>query len=258
MKKHKQQKLLKLLQEQKEQYLQKYKQLRTEILSQTYRAKSKFCYHISAGHGAIDPNTGLYTTGNAKRYTHDKSIGRKLHREYEFLEGVSNRIIAELVVKGLKHNGIIYKRAFHEYKDTPLSEKVKAINTAHYTEQKAVAIDIHSNAARGTARGVSIWTSIGQTKSDLMASASWDIINRNINPYRSRGARMMRQTYKDKDNDYERNFTFVHKTACEAVLYEFFFFDNPKDVLLLMDENVQQMLADSIVQTILWREAQNY
>lgn len=254
-------KILQSLEEQKQTFLKQWQQVRKEVLEINCKAKSRFCYQISAGHGAIDPNTGKYTTGNAKRFSHPQLIkqGIQLHKGVEFLEGVFNRIIAEKVILLLKKRGIIYRRVYHEYLDIPVWDRKNDINKWHHTTQKSIALDIHSNASKHhNARGVSIWTSVGPTKSDLLAEQFWHIMERKGKPFVNRGYRMMKQEYKDGDKDYEKNFTFVRHTDCEAVLFELGFFDNPDDVLLLIDEKVQNMFAESIVEGIEWREQQNY
>lgn len=90
-------------------------------------ASSKYVYFSDAGHGAIDPNTNLYTT-KGKLWEHK---GFDLHLGNKFLEGVSNRIIESKVIELCKQNGIEYIRLFHDYLDTSLVERVAKSNHHH-------------------------------------------------------------------------------------------------------------------------------
>jgi peptidoglycan hydrolase-like protein with peptidoglycan-binding domain len=72
----------------------------------------KFVVVLDAGHGGIDPKTGLYTTpaSNGKRYHHPNA---KLHDNGWFFEGVENRIIANVLAEKLTAAGVQVVKAYH-------------------------------------------------------------------------------------------------------------------------------------------------
>ena len=211
---------------------------------------SKYCYFISAGHGGIDPD-GNYTTAPNKMFKHQ---GLKLHDGPYFYEGVFNRMIAEKLIERLKIGNITHRKVHHEYKDTPRKERIHAVNHYHKNVQNCIYIDLHSNASRNhNARGFSVYTSVGQTQSDQIATTLWDEVARTFESVK--GFKMRSQERKDKDVDYEKNFDSLYKSHCPAILPEFLFFDQRDDVQLLVSEKIQEMYADCLFKTILWCES---
>jgi len=209
-------------------------------------ANSKYVYFSDAGHGAIDLNTNLYTT-NGKFWEHK---GFDLHLGNKFLEGVSNRIIESKVIELCKQNGIEYVRLFHEYLDTSLVERVATANHHHRTIKKGFGISIHSNAANTKARGWCVYTSRGQTQSDKLADFCY--LKHKESLEKSYGVQMRSEQWLDKDYDYEANFYMISKTIMPFILTENLFFDNVEDMKLLMNEDVQNRIAQSHFDTIVW------
>lgn len=115
---------------------------------------------------------------------------------------------------------------------------------------KGIFISIHINASGMgqwmTARGWSIWTSVGKTESDNLAEYIWQEANK-IFPTKGQ---KMRADKSDGDNDYESNFTVLVKTACPAVLIENFFMDNKEDCAYLMSEQGKKDCTTVIVNGI--------
>ena len=62
----------------------------------------------------------------------------------------------------------------------------------------------------------------------------------------------MRTELSDKDFDYEANFYMISKTIMPFILTENLFFDNVEDMKLLMNEDVQNRIAQSHFDTIVW------
>lgn len=207
---------------------------------------SKYVYFSDSGHGAIDPNTNLYTT-NGKFW---EFAGYNLHLGNKFLEGVSNRIIESKVIDLCKQNGIEYVRLFHDYLDTSLAARVEKANNYHKNVKKGFGISIHSNAANTKARGWSVWSSPGQTQSDKLADFAY--LKHKESLENSFGVKMLSQKWTDNDYDYEAGFYMLTRTAMPFILTENLFFDNLQDMLLLMNEDVQNKIAESHFQTIIW------
>lgn len=220
----------------------------TEELKDTkeVKADSKYCKCSDAGHSGFDPD-GNYLT-NGKFWVHEKGI---FHKNSTIFEGVFNRTMQNKVLKHYKENGIKYLVLNHEYLDTPLQERSRKANAYHKEVQKCTLDSLHSNASQNQeARGVSIWTSIGQTESDKSANDQWLRIYKNLVP--KYGIKMLKQDWVDGDYDYEANFWMCKQTAMPSKLNEFLFFDNYDDALLTMREDVQDDYALQIYHNTVW------
>ena len=99
-------------------------------------------------------------------------------------------------------------------------------------------ISIHCNAAGADgkwhdARGWSVYTSPGRTKSDDLATCIWNAAKKNL-PNDHKNA--LRADWSDKDPDYEAALYVLTKTNCVAVLTENLFQDNKEDVAYLTSD----------------------
>lgn len=184
---------------------------------------------IDMGHGGIDTN-GKYTTAPYKMHTFDNGT--------TIYEGVINRQIGEKVFNNLSELGYCPSYMFfpEEYIDMTLKERVKIIN--NFDPKNTIGISLHSNASpKHNARGFEIWTSVGETRSDILATyIAEEIIDEfpNIN---------FRSDYSDGDVDKESQFYILRKTLCPMVLIEILFFDYWEDAKLLMSETFQKKVA---------------
>ena len=185
---------------------------------------------LDAGHGGIDPN-GDYTTAPSKMFDHKEGT---FHNGSVFYEGVKNREYCRLIIKYCNLLGITVIPVYHPYLDTPLSFRVEMANYYHNNIRKGIYVSEHSNAANTKAKGFSVWTSIGETKSDEYAQMFLDKYKESFKGYDS--VHVREEDYKDGDGDYEENFKVLRDTAMPAVLTENLFFDNFSDATLLMSE----------------------
>ena len=206
---------------------------------------------IDEGHGGIDPLTGKYTTAPSKMWKHKEGV---FHNGTEFYEGVSNRIIGSKLIKLLEAEGIKYVRLAHEYKDTSRPSRYENANYYHKTVQKGFGISIHSNASQThDARGWCVFTSMGETDSDKLAAVLYDRVEFLLKDY---GIRMRTPGTVDKNGikhkDYDSKLDMVHLTKMPFILPENLFFDQIDDARLLMDEKVQDLLAQAHFEMILW------
>jgi N-acetylmuramoyl-L-alanine amidase len=133
-----------------------------------------------------------------------------------------------------------------EDKDISLSERVKRINKYG---KDAILISIHVNALGDgskwmSARRWSVWTSIGKTKSDTIATYIFNEAEKKW------GKEHVRKDLSDGDVDYEENFTILYKSICPAVLVENFFMDNKEDYEYLCSPNSIYECSDVIVKGI--------
>jgi len=202
---------------------------------------------IRAGHGGIDPHTNKYTT-RGKQFAFPLSLPIDLHDvnaggQKVFYEGVWNRRIAHLVYEGLWTINIPCVKIHHAWEDKKLSKQVAKINHIHKEENPIVLLlELHSNASSShKATGFEVYTTRGETASDQYATHLYNQIR--VLPMR------MRNSLQDGDPDREKDFTMISKTWCPAILPEFGFYDNPEDILKIMDEGIMKKYSQMLVNT---------
>jgi N-acetylmuramoyl-L-alanine amidase len=140
---------------------------------------------------------------------------------------------------------VLMTRASDHFVD--LNERAAIANRA-----KADAfISIHCNAAGSlTAKGFEIWTSIGLTKADALATAIGQAIQANFPRL------ITRFDFADGDLDKEGNLAVLRMTRCPAVLIEAGFISEDSEAIWLMDPNTIQNIALSISLGVLqWGKA---
>ncbi|MEY4260372.1 MAG: hypothetical protein RL656_1345, partial [Bacteroidota bacterium] len=134
---------------------------------------NEFLICLDAGHGGINKGTGpeKYVTYPSKCYQH--RVG-KFHSYGWFFEGVFNRSLANYLEQYLIDYGFQVKKIYEPVTDTSLNKRCQLANSYASMAQHSILVSIHGNAATPTARGWEIFTSPGQTKSDLLATCIGD------------------------------------------------------------------------------------
>ncbi len=203
---------------------------------------------LDYGHGGIDEN-GNYTT-KGKLYKHKNGL---FHDDKTFYEGVFNRAQAKLVAKSLIDKDISFRFVADPVEDTSLESRVNYANgiARKIGIENTLYISFHADAFDGTARGFSIYTSPGFTKSDVLADALFKEVSNKM-------GHLIRMRFDKSDGDYDKEARFyvLTQTLMPALLIEHLFFDNFEDAKLLMDSNVQKMFADCTVSVLekWWKE----
>lgn len=162
-------------------------------------------------------------------------------REYKW----SREVIKDLSVK-LKSLGYTVVESNPTTKEIGLSKRVA--NTKAVKGRK-IFISIHSDAAGMgkdwmTARGYSIYTTVGQNNSDVIAEIMLKQLAKDIPELK------MRADKSDGDLDKESNFTVIAGADCPAVLIEWCFQDNKEDVAILTNPEYNKKLINSLVTSI--------
>ena len=151
-------------------------------------------------------------------------------REYAYSRKVCKAVQEELLSRGVD--------CVIDYEDddmpglTSSQELVKRVQIVNKLAKKAdcLYVSIHVNASAKNswdkATGFSIYTSPGETKSDILATDIFDEASKVLKPV----GKSLRKDMSDGDPDFEENFYVLRKTICPAVLTENFFQNSKEDV----------------------------
>jgi N-acetylmuramoyl-L-alanine amidase len=186
---------------------------------------SNYLWIFDNGHGGIID--GIYQTPGKRSplWSDDKIL----------YEGEFNRSIVNRLMILCKESGIDCVNLVDTQEDISLRERVEKANDI-YRQQKdkdgknCIYVSIHANGfSKESANGWSVYTSVGESKSDIVATilaskAEVEFPNEK-----------MRKDTRDGDADKESNFYVLRKTVMPAILSENFFmtnFDNCHDYLL--------------------------
>lgn len=199
----------------------------------------KHLYLLDAGHGGLI--NGVYQTAGKRSPKFDD--GTVLY------EGVNNRDNAKRIIALLTQHGFECKDIVNSDADISLSKRVKDANEIHKTK-KCVYISIHSDAmGDGTtwqpASGISVYTSKGQTKSDIFASLVIDALEEQFcNTVK------WRKDETDKDEDKEENFYVLKETSMPAVLLELGFHTNKEEAKKMLTEDWKNKVCNAILNAV--------
>lgn len=207
---------------------------------------------LDAGHGGLDAK-GHYTTAPNKMWNHrDKDT---FHKNGVIYEGLLNRSIVKMIETKLTELRIPFMRVYDNSVDLPLAQRVRLANTyakVHKSEQH-IFISVHNNASMSqTARGSEVFTSPGQTKSDIWAAKYMQNLLDLIGIHGLSGVIIPRMDkFTDGDEDKEANFYVLTQTSMPAFLIECLFFDNLMDAQLIFNPLIQSIFAQAVVETII-------
>ena len=116
-----------------------------------------------------------------------------------------------------------------------LVKRVQIVNAiAKKTDCLYISIHVNASASKGWDKvtGFSIYTSPGETKSDILATDIFDTAAELLKPI----GKPLRKDMSGGDPDLEENFYVLRKTTCPAVLTENFFQNSKSDVEWLESE----------------------
>ena len=171
-----------------------------------------------------------------------------------YIEAEWTREVARLVVESdeLKALPVKVELLVPEREDVSLPMRVSRVNERcrEIGSSEVCVISVHSNASGDGskwmgAKGWSVYTSPGNTKSDKIASILYDKAEE-----RFTWPRAIRIDMGDGDKDFESNLYLLKYTNCPAVLIENFFHDNEEDYIILMSSEGKRLCAEVIIETI--------
>ena len=141
---------------------------------------------------------------------------------------------------GLAPDGVNIKAYANSWEDQQRAElnfRVRKVNEVCkiYGKENVIYVSLHVNASGNgqwmKASGWEIFTSPGQTKSDVLATCMWNAANIYLN-----SETKMRSDWSDGDPDKEAAYMVLTKTKCPAVLVENLFMDNKEDLNILKSD----------------------
>lgn len=205
---------------------------------------NEFLICLDAGHGGMRSGMGpeKYVTYPSKCYQH--KVG-KFHSYGWFFEGVFNRSLANYLHQYLEDYGFMVKKIYEPINDTSLNKRCQLAIAYSSLAKHTVLVSIHGNAATTTARGWEIFTSPGQTKSDLLATCIGEQVKIATPEWKHR------HDFLDGDLDREERFTMLTGVPMPSVLSENGFFTNYQDASMMIDISFQQSIAKAHAKGIL-------
>lgn len=206
---------------------------------------NKFHVYLDNGHGGIV--NGQYCTPGKR--------SPKFEDGTQLFEGVYNRAIVKLIQQKLLDLGdmslSVYNVAPGE-SDISLGSRVKFANDLYLTNGRpnAIYISVHGDAngdgnSWDQASGISVFTSKGQTKSDVFASILIDKLDDIVT-----GVKWRKDT-TDNDPDKEENFYVLKETLMPAVLSENGFFTNKEECTRMLTKEWQEQIAQAHFNSIM-------
>ena len=195
--------------------------------------ESHYLWIFDNGHGGIID--GVYqTAGKRSPIWEDGTI---------LYEGEFNRSIVNRLVKLCRAKNIECVNLVDTDQDISLRKRTDAANDI-YREQlqkdgkPCIYVSVHANGFnKESAHGWGVYTSIGETKSDKIASVLFKKAEAEFLDHK------MRKDTRDGDVDKESNFWVLRKTVMPAILSENFFMTNRKECKLLLSEEGRDRIA---------------
>lgn len=172
------------------------------------------------------------------------------HKEYLW-----SRKVGKWLADRLKSEGFDVAFTNTSEKEIGLSRRKEIANSIETPNGGAkFLISLHNNAAGignewCNARGFEIYTSKGQTRSDLFATVIYEQLQED---FPKTDGYKHRLDYSDGDPDKESNFTVLMGKDYWAVLLEWLFQDNKEDVALLEDDRVNLKLVESLTKALIF------
>lgn len=196
---------------------------------------------IDNGHGARDITKGKFSPSVTGLGIDDKTIVKDRFREGEF-----NRLVARALVAELKASGYDAELLVPEDTDITLGERCRRANAwcKKLGKDNVIVVSVHANAlGHGNewfdANYWTVWTSVGQTKSDAIATSLWNTC-KEVMPDKKFGSQM----YHDGDVDYESQFYILVHTSCPAVLTENFFYTNKDNLRFIASDEGRAKIVE--------------
>ena len=194
---------------------------------------SNYLWIFDNGHGGIID--GVYQTSGKRSPEWEDGT--------QLFEGEFNRSIVDRLMKLCQDAGIDAINLVNTQEDVPLSKRTEKANDIYRKWKDAdgkpcIYVSVHANGfGKESAHGWSVYTSVGESKSDKIAQVLHEKAKAEFPDHK------MRKDTRDGDADKEANFWVLRKTVMPAILSENFFMTNREECKLLLSEEGRDRIA---------------
>ena len=215
--------------------------------SNTSPTKGGYVWILDNGHGGIID--GVYQTSGKR--------SPKWEDGTQLFEGEFNRAVVKRIIKLCEKAGIECINLVDTEKDLSLRWRTDKANDIYRERQqsdgkKCIYVSVHANGFnKESAHGWSVYTTVGETKSDKIAQVLHEKAKAEFPTHK------MRMDTRDGDADKESNFWVLRKVVMPAILSENFFMTNREESKLLLSEEGRDRIAKIHFQMIQEIESSN-
>ena len=207
-----------------------WKKLKTKSQSSH---KGGYVWILDNGHGGIID--GVYQTSGKR--------SPKWEDGTQLFEGEFNRAVVKRIVKLCEKAGIECINLVDTEKDLSLRWRTDKANDIYRERKqsdgkKCIYVSVHANGfSKESAHGWSVYTTVGETKSDKIAQVLHEKAKAEFPQHK------MRMDNRDGDADKESNFWVLRKVVMPSILSENFFMTNREESKLLLSEEGRDRIA---------------
>ena len=194
---------------------------------------SNYLWILDNGHGGVID--GVYQTSGKRSPKWDDGT--------QLFEGEFNRSVVKRIVKLCEKAGIECINLVDTEKDLSLRWRTDKANDIYRERQqsdgkKCIYVSVHANGFnKESAHGWSVYTTVGETKSDKIAQVLHEKAKAEFPNHK------MRMDNRDGDADKESNFWVLRKVVMPSILSENFFMTNREESKLLLSEDGRDRIA---------------
>jgi len=201
--------------------------------NQSTSTKGEYVWILDNGHGGIID--GEYQTPGKR--------SPKWEDGTQLFEGEFNRAVVKRIIKLCDEAGIECINLVDTEKDLSLRWRTDKANDIYRERQqtdgkKCIYVSVHANGFnKESAHGWSVYTTVGETKSDKIAQILHEKAKVEFPTHK------MRMDSRDGDADKEANFWVLRKVVMPSILSENFFMTNREESKLLLSEEGRDRIA---------------
>jgi len=194
---------------------------------------SNYLWILDNGHGGVID--GVYQTSGKR--------SPKWEDGTQLFEGEFNRAVVKRVVKLCEKAGIECINLVDTEEDLSLRWRTDKANDIYRERKqtdgkKCIYVSVHANGfSKESAHGWSVYTTVGETKSDKIAQVLHEKAKAEFPTHK------MRMDNRDGDADKESNFWVLRKVVMPSILSENFFMTNKEESKLLLSEEGRDRIA---------------
>lgn len=183
-------------------------------------------------------------------FGHGKDTPGKKSPDCRLEEWKFNRELGMIIYEGLKKQDYNPVILVPEDIDIGLPERCARVNEMCKVES-CILISIHGNAAGNgsswlNASGWQCHTTIGETRADILAKYLYEAAHEILDPLKIG----VREYNGSNEPDWENDFYILKHTICPSVLIENLFYDNKKDIEIMLSDEGKQILANVTIEGI--------